>query len=59
MSSGWALAILAIGAASGVAAVAVYVATGTEAWLWAAAPACLGSGFVVFAIACVASRHPT
>ena len=58
VSSGWALVILGSGAASGVAAVTVYVATGTEAWLWTAVPACLGSGLVLFAIARAASRHP-
>ena len=58
VSPGWALVILAVGAASGVAAVTVYVATGTEAWLWAAVPACLGSGLVLFTIAHTVSRHP-
>ncbi len=51
VSPGWALAILAVGAAAGVGAVAIYVATGNEPWLWAAVPACLGSGLVLFAIA--------
>ena len=58
VSPGWALVILGFGAASGVAAVTVYLATGTEAWLWSAVPACLGSGLVLFAIARAASRHP-
>jgi hypothetical protein len=58
VSPGWALVILGFGAASGVAAVTVYLATGTEAWLWAAVPACLGSGLALFAIARAASRHP-
>jgi hypothetical protein len=58
VSPGWAVVILGFGAASGVAAVTVYLATGTEAWLWAAVPACLGSGLVLFAIARAASRHP-
>jgi hypothetical protein len=58
VSAGWALVILGFGAASGVAAVTVYLATGTEAWLWAAVPACLGSGLVLFAIARAASGSP-
>ena len=51
VSPGWALAILVVGAAIGIGAVALYAATGTEPWLWAAVPACLGSGLVLFAIA--------
>jgi hypothetical protein len=58
VSAGWALVILGFGTASGVFAVTVYLATGTEAWLWAAVPACLGSGVVLFAIARAASRQP-
>ena len=51
VSPQWALAILGSGAASGVSAVTVFVATGSEAWLWAVVPACLGSGLFLFAIA--------
>ena len=51
VGSGWALAILCVGAAAGVACVAVYFATGAEPWLWAAVPACIGSGLLLFAIA--------
>ena len=47
----WAFAILCSGAASAVSAVAVFVATGSEAWLWAAVPACVGSGLLLFAVA--------
>ena len=47
----WALGILGCGAAMGVAAVTVYFATGHEPWLWAAVPACLATGAVLFAIA--------
>jgi hypothetical protein len=57
VSPGWALAILGCGATAGVAAVTVYLATGTEAWLWTAVPACLGSGLVLFVIARAASRR--
>jgi peptidoglycan/LPS O-acetylase OafA/YrhL len=51
VSSGWALAILGIGTAVAVAGAIIYLATGNEPWLWAAAPACLGSSFLLFAIA--------
>jgi hypothetical protein len=47
----WALGILGSGAAMGVGAVIVYLVTGHEPWLWAAVPACLGTGVVLFAIA--------
>jgi hypothetical protein len=53
---GWALAILAAGAASGVAAVIVYFLTGVEAWLWAAVPGCLGTGLLLYAVARAAAR---
>jgi hypothetical protein len=48
---GWALGILGIGAAMGVGAVTVYLATGQEPWLWAAVPACLAAGALLFTIA--------
>jgi peptidoglycan/LPS O-acetylase OafA/YrhL len=51
VSPGWALAILCISAAAGLAVVAIYFATGNEPWLWAAIPACIGSGWLLFAIA--------
>jgi hypothetical protein len=51
VSSGWALVILGFGAAIGPVAVAVYLTTGNESWLWSAVPACLGSGLVLFIIA--------
>jgi hypothetical protein len=47
----WALLIVGVAAASGIAAVIVYLATGAEPWLWAAIPACLGSGVALFAVA--------
>jgi hypothetical protein len=53
---GWALAILAAGAASGVAAVIAYFLTGVEAWLWAAVPGCLGTGLLLYAVARAAAR---
>jgi hypothetical protein len=51
VSSGWALAILAVGAVVGLVAVALYASTGRESWLWAAVPACLASGLVLFMLA--------
>lgn len=54
---GWALAILGLGTASGIAAVAVHLSTGAEEWLWAAVPVCLGSGLVLFSVARAASRR--
>jgi hypothetical protein len=51
VSASWAVLIVGVAAASGIAAVIVYLATGAEAWLWAAVPACLGSGLTLFAVA--------
>jgi hypothetical protein len=51
VASGWALGILGASAAAGVGAVLVYFATGLERWLWAAVPACLVTGAVLFALA--------
>jgi hypothetical protein len=51
VSAPWALLIVGVAAAGGIAAVIVYLATGAEAWLWAAIPACLGSGVALFAVA--------
>jgi hypothetical protein len=51
VNAGWALAIVAVSAAIGIGAVAVHLATGSEPWFWAAVPATLGSGFLLFAIA--------
>ncbi len=47
----WALGILGLGAATGVGAVVIYLVTGYEPWLWAAVPACLGTGVLLYAIA--------
>jgi hypothetical protein len=51
VSPGWALVILSFGAAIGVGAVTAYLTTGNEPWLWAAVPACLGSGLLLFTMA--------
>jgi hypothetical protein len=51
VSAGWALTIVAVSAAIGIGAVAVHLATGVEPWLWAAVPATLASGCLLFTIA--------
>src|SRR5215470_9869850 len=51
VSSRWALVILGVSAVMGLLAVMIYVATRNESWLWAAVPACLGSGFLLFVMA--------
>jgi hypothetical protein len=56
VSPRWALAVLASGAAGGACAAAAYFATGNEAWLWAAVPACLGSGLSLFTVARLTSE---
>src|SRR5687768_7004082 len=56
VSAGWALVILGVGAAGSAAAIIVYFVTGMEAWLWAAVPACLGPGIVMFVIARMSCR---
>jgi hypothetical protein len=58
VSAPWALVIVSVAAASGIAAVIVYLVTGAEPWLWAAVPACLGSGTVLFAVARFCHRQP-
>jgi len=57
VSAPWALLIVGVAAASGIAAVIVYLATGAEPWLWAAVPACVGSGLVLFALARLCCRR--
>jgi hypothetical protein len=59
VSAPWALFIIGIAAASGIAGVIVYLATGAEPWLWASVPACLGSGLVLFAVARLCRRLST
>jgi hypothetical protein len=51
VSARWALVILGVSAVMGLLAVTIYVATRNESWLWAAVPACLGSGFLLFIMA--------
>jgi len=51
VSARWALLILGVSAVMGLLAVTIYVATRNESWLWAAVPACLGSGFLLLVIA--------
>ena len=58
VSAPWALVIVGVAAAGGIAAVIVYLTTGAEPWLWAAVPACLGSGIALFAIARFCQGQP-
>lgn len=51
-----ALAVMAAGAVAGGGAVGGYALSGYEAWLWAAVPACLGSGALTLALAGLAGR---
>jgi Na+/proline symporter len=51
VSPGWALGVIGCGAVVGVGSVAIYFTSGSEPWLWAAVPASLGSGFLVFIVA--------
>src|SRR5205823_259540 len=56
VSAAWALAIVAVAAGTGIAVVGLYAVTGGGPWLWAAIPACLGSGGVLFLVARFAQR---
>jgi hypothetical protein len=51
VSPPWALGILGLGTVVGVGAVAMYLASGREPWLWAAIPACLATGASLFGVA--------
>ena len=57
VSACWAFIVVAVAATLGIAAVIAFLATGAEPWLWAAVPACLGSGLVLFAVARLARGH--
>ena len=59
VSARWAVVVLGVAAASGIAPVTAFVLTGAEGWLWSAVPACLGSGLVLFAIARARRFMPT
>jgi hypothetical protein len=50
VSPAWAIGIIASGAAVAIGAAAVALATGNDWWLWAAAPASLGAGLLLFAL---------
>jgi hypothetical protein len=59
VSPGWALGVIGCGAVVGVGSVAIYLTSGSEPWLWAAVPASLGSGFLVFIVARLATTSAT
>jgi hypothetical protein len=56
VSARWALTILGSDGVVTAAALAAYLITANEAWLWAAVPACLATGMLLFAIARVGFR---
>jgi hypothetical protein len=56
VSARWALAILGSGGVVTAAALGAYLIAANEAWLWAAVPACLATGALLFAIARVGFR---
>jgi hypothetical protein len=58
VSARWALLIVGVAAATGIAAVIVYMRTAAESWLRAAVPACVGSGLMLFAIARICRWPP-
>ena len=58
VSAPWALLIVSVAAGAGIAAVIVYLRTAAEPWLWAAVPACVGSGLILFSIARLCSGQP-
>jgi hypothetical protein len=51
ISPTWATAVLGAGVGAGQGVVVVSLQTEHTAWLWGAVPACLGFGFLVYAIA--------
>lgn len=55
VSPRWALGVLGCSAVVGVGSVAIYLTSGSEPWLWTAVPASLGSGFLVFIVARLAT----
>lgn len=57
LAPGWALIVLCSGALAALGAVALYVITGADVWLWATAPACLAAGGIASVAARVASMR--
>jgi hypothetical protein len=51
VSPAWAIAVLGVGVAVGQGAVLISLQPDHTAWLWAAIPACLGSGSSLYAVA--------
>jgi hypothetical protein len=51
VNPGWAITVMAVGAATGIGATAIYLSTGYDSWQWVAVPGCLGSGALIFATA--------
>jgi hypothetical protein len=59
VSPAWAIAVLGAGVAAGQGAVIVSLHTELKEWLWAAVPACLGSGLSLYAVALLWTRRTT
>ena len=56
VSAPWALAVLCAGAGSAVSGATMHLMTGSETWLWIAAPASLGSSVAVFCLGRIYGR---
>jgi hypothetical protein len=56
VSAPWALAVLCAGAGSALSGATLHLMTGSEAWLWIAAPASLGLSLVVFFLGRICAR---
>ena len=57
LSPAWAIAVLGAGVAAGQGVVIVSLQPEHKAWLWAAIPACLGSGLSLYAVALLWTRR--
>ena len=57
LAPGWALIVLCSGALAALGAVALYLITGSDAWLWATAPACVAAGGIASVAGRVASMR--
>jgi hypothetical protein len=56
ISPAWAIAVLGAGVAAGQGLVIVSLQPEYKTWLWAAIPACLGVGWLLYAVALLRTR---
>jgi hypothetical protein len=56
ISPAWAIAVLGAGVAAGQSLVIVSLQPEYKTWLWAAIPACLGVGWLLYAVALLRTR---